>query len=96
MIAARLLWAHVSHGSHGAARIGYSDGAGVVVCPARRIGGFRETEIENLYPAFASHQYVVRFQVPMNDSRGMGRRQPVRDLHREIEQLARAIYRSER
>ena len=49
----------------------------------------REAEIEDLDEAVAGDHDVFRFEVPVNDARGMCLREPVGDLRGDRKQLAR-------
>ncbi len=82
---ASLLGAHVGDGADGGAGVRNCDGAcgGVGSVIRHRCSG--KTEIENLHPALARHENVVRLQIAMNNSGGVRGRHTIRDLYREIE-----------
>ena len=50
-----------------------------------------KAEIENLHTSIGGHQNVVWFQIAMHESGAMRRRQAIGDLHRQIQELARAL-----
>ena len=88
-LAAHLLGGHVADGAQHLTRVGIG-GAG----PCRREPAidrsslFGQTEVEDLRAAIGRHEDVRGLQIAVHDAAGMGRRQTLRNLLRQIDGLA--------
>ena len=94
LAAANLLGRHVAGGSHHRSHAGGRDvgghggQSGVRASRSGFLDRLRETEVEDLHPAFARNKDVVGLQVAMGDVFAVRRRQAMRDLDGVIDGLA--------
>ena len=93
--ATRLLGAHVRRGAHRGARLREAvtdaNGASRVVgsSPHYGVSCLGQAEIQDLDAAVWRDQDIVGLQIPVDNAGGVRGRQAIRNLHREIQQLAR-------
>jgi hypothetical protein len=80
----KLFGRHIARRTHDGARVRY--GAGFL--RGRRSVHSRETKVENLDPAVARQQDIIRFEIPMRDAGIVGRRQTIGDLRHYLHRLA--------
>jgi len=90
-----LLRTHVRHGPHDHAGLRCGENLRGRIVAIARLWPYHlgESEVQNLDAAVASDQDIGGFQIPMNDTGRMRRRESVRDLHRQIQKLVHRFHR---
>ena len=91
---AHLLGRHVACRPHHRANVGCRSDCGhrrqsrITCMPRRLLDGLGQTEVQDLYPAFAGYKNVVGLQIAMGDVFAVGSGQTVCHLHGVIDRFA--------
>lgn len=84
-----MLGGHITHRPHDDAGLGADRRGGELRSLERLLGHqLGQAEIEDLHETVLGHHEVFRFEIPVNDSGGMGFGQTLGDLGGELEELA--------